>query len=84
MKLIITSFLLCFSLVISSQNTIENNTIDNQFKALYKASSNYQKYKVISKTSFLELQQNVLDSLKNKRNTITKKENLLKAEIAKN
>ncbi len=39
------------------------NTLEGQFKKIYKKSNNYQIYKVIKKGDFLKLQRNVLDSI---------------------
>jgi hypothetical protein len=48
----------------SQETTPEKNTVDNQFKALYKNSNNYQEYKVVKKKEYGLLHTNVLDSLK--------------------
>ncbi|NVK53273.1 MAG: hypothetical protein HWD85_10095 [Flavobacteriaceae bacterium] len=50
--------------VYSQQDSIPANTLDYQFKTLYRKSSSYQEYKVIKKTSYNQLHKNVLDSIK--------------------
>ena len=67
MKTLRILFIFIFTQSIISQNTskIEQpNTVENQFKKLYKSSNNYQIYKVIKKNEFLSLQKNILDSVK--------------------
>jgi hypothetical protein len=57
----------------SQENT---NSLDNQFRSVYKKSSNYLEYKVILKKDFGDIHNNVLDSLKkfnellNSKNTV--------------
>ncbi|CAL2101317.1 conserved exported protein of unknown function [Tenacibaculum sp. 190130A14a] len=50
------------------------NTVENQFKELYKKSNNYQIYKVVKKNDFLALQKSTLDSVKTLKKSITNKE----------
>lgn len=50
------------------------NTVENQFKELYKKSNNYQIYKVIKKNDFLALQKSTLDSVKTLKKSINTKE----------
>lgn len=50
------------------------NTVENQFKELYKKSNNYQIYKVIKKNDFLALQKSTLDSVKTLKKSISTKE----------
>ncbi|WP_299162903.1 tRNA (guanine-N1)-methyltransferase [uncultured Tenacibaculum sp.] len=67
MKTLKILFVFIFTQSIIAQNTskIEQpNTVENQFKKLYKNSNNYQIYKVIKKNEFLSLQKNILDSVK--------------------
>ena len=81
MKTPLTLLFLFVSLFTFSQEvTTEENTINNQFEKIYRISSSYQTYKVISKERFQKLKQNVLDSIKSSKRTITEKENLLLAE----
>ncbi len=64
-----------------SQETTENlNSLENQFDKIYRTSTSYQIYKVISKERFQRLKLNVLDSLKASKKTISEKETLLKVE----
>lgn len=57
-----------------------SNSIENQFDEIYRISTTYQTYKVIGKDKYQQLKENVLDSLKNAKNLIIQKENLLKIE----
>ena len=51
--------------IIAQDNSIEQpNTVENQFKELYKKSNNYQIYKVVKKNEYLRLQNSILDSIK--------------------
>lgn len=58
----------------------EDSSIVGQFDKIYRTSTTYQTYKVISKEKYLQLKQNVLDSLKESKKILIKKENLLKVE----
>ncbi|WP_298782337.1 hypothetical protein [uncultured Polaribacter sp.] len=82
MKYKILSLIFIFTSLISlsQENEKESNSIKDQFEKIYRTSSSYQKYKVISKDRFTILKLNVLDSLKISKNIILKKENLLKKE----
>ena len=62
-KLLIVLFFSTSMLAQQTNNTVEN-TIDNQFRKLYKKSNNYQDYKVVLKKSYGTLHNNVLDSIK--------------------
>lgn len=74
-------FLLSISLSISSQETTESsNSLENQFDNIYRTSSSYQVYKVISKERFQQLKLNVLDSIKSSKKIIDIKNNLLLTE----
>jgi hypothetical protein len=78
--------LILFALLLSSvsftQETIfeDTSSIENQFEELYKKSSTYQVYKVISKDKYQRLKLNILDSLKDLKETIAHKESLLLKE----
>ncbi|MEO9571421.1 MAG: hypothetical protein ABJH82_08695 [Polaribacter sp.] len=81
MKLHLFSLLLLsISFSTYSQETTESsNSLENQFDNIYRTSSSYQVYKVISKERFQQLKLNVLDSIKSsKENIITKNNQLLK------
>ena len=81
--IILTAFLIT-SISLAQETTIEDtNTIENQFDKIYRKSTTYQVYKVISKDKFLQLKQNVLDSLKTSQNLVKEKNDLLKAEREK-
>lgn len=66
MKTLRILFIFIFTQSIIAQTSIVNqpNTVENQLKKLYKSSGNYQVYKVIKKNDFLNLQKNILDSIK--------------------
>ena len=73
--------LLLSSVSFTQETTIEDtNSIENQFEELYKKSSTYQIYKVISKDKYQRLKLNILDSLKDLKETIAHKESLLLKE----
>lgn len=55
--------LFCSFFIHAQEKQTENNTIENQFDAIYKSSSTYQVYKVISKEKYLTLKANVLDTI---------------------
>ncbi|WP_139958643.1 tRNA (guanine-N1)-methyltransferase [Flavicella sediminum] len=53
-------------------NPFENKgTIENRFDYLYKTSTNYQEYKVITRTGFVALQENVKDTISFLKNDLT-------------
>jgi len=54
-------------------------SIKEGFDKLYRVSTNYKGYKVINKENFLDLKQQVLDSLKASQNLLVEKNNLLTA-----
>ncbi|MDX6747634.1 hypothetical protein SHK09_12590 [Polaribacter sp. PL03] len=58
----------------------EDTSLSGQFDKIYRTSTSYQSYKVIGKEKFLQLKQNVLDSLKTSQKLVIEKENLLKIE----
>lgn len=60
-----------FSITATSQTTVDN-TIDGQFRDVYKKSNNYQEYKVVLKSAYGTLHSNVLDSVKRLKNDISK------------
>lgn len=82
MKLRLITFIALFvSLTsFSQENEIEDTSLSGQFDKIYRTSTTYQVYKVISKEKYLELKQNVLDTLKTAKNLIIEKERLLKTE----
>ena len=78
-------FTLLFSLIITfsfSQEVVveKPNSIENQFDEIYRISTSYQVYKVISKERYKTLKTNVLDSLNTSKKTISEKESLLLTE----
>lgn len=79
LKLVIFSCL--FSLANFAQdNTTENKTIESQLDYLYRTSTNYQVYKVISKQGFLNLKTAVLDSISAAKKTISEKKHLIQSQ----
>lgn len=78
---ILSIFFILITLTSFSQEELqEDNSINGQFDKIYRTSTTYQVYKVIGKDKYQVLKKNVLDSLKNSKNTILEKENLLKKE----
>jgi len=65
----------------AQENNTQKNTLNGQFNEIYKTSNSYQTYKVISKNKFLELNQNVLDSLKELKNSIVEKNKQLSEKV---
>ncbi|WP_397447456.1 hypothetical protein [Polaribacter sp. R77954] len=79
-------FFISFSLSVLSQETEQvkkDTSIQGQFDEIYRISTTYQVYKVISKDKYQILKKNVLDSIKNLKTQISEKENLLKSEREK-
>lgn len=64
----------------TTEETQEDTSIQGQFDKIYRISSTYQVYKVISKDKYQVLKKNVLDSIKGLKTEISEKENLLKSE----
>jgi hypothetical protein len=69
-----------FSLHSFSQET--TNTIDYQFRTIYKNSNNYQEYKVMLKSAYGKLHTDVLDSLKVYSTELTSKNTLINSQKA--
>jgi len=66
------------------ENPFENKgTINNRFIYLYKTSTNYQEYKVISRKGYLALQKNVKDSLNSLRKEISSHNSKIKDQQSK-
>ena len=84
MKLYILLTTLLLSSVSFAQETVikDTNSIENQFDKIYRTSTTYQVYKVISKDGYQRLKLNVLDSLKSSKKIISEKESLLLSEIS--
>lgn len=83
MKTFLIAILLLTNTLVFSQDTeetVDKNYIENQFDNIYRTSTTYQIYKVISKEKYQQLKSNVLDSLKSSKKIITEKEALLKSE----
>ncbi|WP_299063972.1 hypothetical protein [uncultured Polaribacter sp.] len=82
MKLYLATFLIIIATLtnFAQEAVIEDTSLDGQFNKINRTSTNYQTYKVISKDKFLQLKQNVLDSVKSLKKMISEKENLLITE----
>ena len=80
----ITPLFILVAIKIAAQETIveEPKTLENQFDKIYRTSTTYQTYKVISMNKYLELKKNVLDSVKATEKTIADKDELLASERA--
>jgi uncharacterized protein HemX len=78
---ILTLLFIFTSLTFFAQEEVkEDNSIKGQFDKIYRTSTTYQVYKVISKEKYEKLKANVLDSLRKSEETISEKDNLLKSE----
>jgi hypothetical protein len=64
----------------AQEKVVEDSTLIGQFEKILRISTNYQSYKVIDKEKFLQLRQNVLDSLETSKNLVAQKNILLKTE----
>ncbi|GGG97249.1 hypothetical protein GCM10011416_14050 [Polaribacter pacificus] len=60
-----------------SKDTINTNSLDEQYKKLYKSSNNYQEYKVVLKEKLTTFHSNILDSVKNFNTLIDQKNSLI-------
>ena len=76
--------ILLASVSYAQEPTIEDNSLGAQFDKLYRISSSYQAYKVIGKEKYLQLKQNVLDSLTTAQAKLSAKNNLLTVEKGNN
>jgi len=86
MKLGILTLVLLLSSINSFSQEVSNetNSLENQFDKIYRISTSYQKYKVISKDLFQKLKLNVIDSLNASKKLVLERERLLKSEREKN
>jgi len=80
MKFKITLITLFISAFAFCQTENTKNTIDLQFRALYKNSNNYKEYKVISKKAYGILHNNVLDSVQVFNKKLTTKNTLINSQ----
>jgi len=80
MKFKITLITLFISAMAFCQTEKTNNTVDHQFRTLYKNSNNYQEYKVISKNAFGILHNNVLDSVQAYNKNLAAKNTLINSQ----
>lgn len=83
-SLFFTLFLLFIQYTSFSQENnnvvIEDKTLEGQFDKIYRISTSYQTYKVISKDKFQELKNNVLDSIKASNKDLKEQKVFLKNE----
>jgi len=63
-----------------AQQITEAETIENQFNTLYRKSSSYQVYKVISKEKYKNLQKNVSDTINIFSNILVEKNILIRSQ----
>ncbi|WP_439127478.1 hypothetical protein [Polaribacter sp.] len=84
--LIVAFFFISTTTFVAQENTIEDTSLNGQFDKIYRTSTSYQTYKVIGKERFLQLKQNVLDSLaaskktiKEKNKQLSEKENIIQS-----
>jgi septal ring factor EnvC (AmiA/AmiB activator) len=75
--LVFTAILFASISFAQETNNNEDNSLKKEFDKLYRISTNYQLYKVINKEKFLNLKQQVLDSLNTAKKLLTEKNNLL-------
>ncbi|ARV15149.1 hypothetical protein [Polaribacter sp. SA4-12] len=80
LHILLTAILLSSVSFAQETNTKDTNTIENQFDKIYRTSTTYQVYKVISKDGYQRLKLNVLDSLESSKKIISEKESLLLTE----
>jgi len=82
MKLYILIFtaILLTTTSFAQETVVADISINGQFETILRISTNYKGYKVINKEKFLQLKQNVLDSIKTSQNLVNQKNRLLKAD----
>ena len=83
MKQLLSSLLIALYVLHSFQMNAQENTvnsIENQFDNIYRTSSTYQNYKVISRDRFNTLKSSVLDSLKVYSTSLSAKEKTITAK----
>ncbi|WP_299672746.1 hypothetical protein [uncultured Polaribacter sp.] len=80
LRVLIVASILLSSISFSQEKRVDDATLKSQFDKIYRTSTSYQTYKVISKDKFLKLKQNVLDSLKEAKTLVLEKNLLLKTE----
>lgn len=75
------SFFLLSLSAFSQQSNNKAKSLEHQFDYLYKRSNTYKRFKIIRKTRYQKLKINVLDSIKQYKNNIEKRDKLLKNKI---
>lgn len=77
---LVTIFLLLQLVCFSQENKSEENNLKGQFDKIYRTSTTYQTYKVIKIDKYIQLKENVLDSIKEINKETSEKDLLLKTE----
>ena len=67
-NLFLLLFLPCWLIQLNAQETPD---LENQFEDFYRASSNYQEYKVVKRADLIEFKNNVLDTVSTYRQVVT-------------
>lgn len=81
LKFLIVFLLSTYTIAFAQENNIEEDeSLSGQFDKIYRTSTSYQSYKVISKDRYQQLKINVLDSLQKSNNEIIRREKELNKE----
>ncbi len=73
-------FVLFISFTVFSQEKKDTLSLPEQFDHIYRTSSSYQEYKVIRKTRYQKLKQDVVDSIQSLQNELDSKNSLIKSK----
>lgn len=74
-------FLPCWFVQIKAQETPD---LENQFEDFYRASSNYQEYKVVKRADLIEFKNNVLDTVSTYRQVVTQLQSEIESQQIEN
>lgn len=81
MKLSKLVYILLFvTSITTAQQAKDTLTVQEQFDRIYRISSSYQEYKVVKKTTYQELKNNVLDSLNKIKKESTSKDAIIESK----
>lgn len=69
-----------FGVTVYAQQATDTLSIPEKFDRIYRTSSSYQEYKVVSKTRYQQLKKDVTDSLNNLKGEIQTKDQLIKSQ----
>ncbi|MEE9407044.1 MAG: hypothetical protein V3V28_03100 [Polaribacter sp.] len=72
--------ILLASISFAQETVTEDVSLNGQFDKIYRTSTSYQVYKVISKEGFQKLKSNVLDSINSSKKLVLEQKNLFKKE----